>query len=213
MKSETIDGIKSSGEKRNEHDSLRDGDKIDEILASPNIETQNRLQVLKQIEEQTNGTPLEKVKWGVICDTLFPIGGAKAVSEVFEALNVPHRRRLFTQERYPSKADGYTGAVVRTIDEVPVRVRHRNYNPNQLRVMKREIDRLLSEGKISESQSPWAAAVVLVPKPKAPPPNNIRFAIDFRLCNLKTIGFAWPLEKVDDVLGRLKGAPCSRRWT
>jgi len=65
---------------------------------------------------------------------------------------------------------------------------------------------MLDYNIIEPSQSPWAAAVLLVPKKVAPgDPPDYRFAIDYRRLNAVTKKDAYPLPRIDDCLSALDG--------
>ena len=65
--------------------------------------------------------------------------------------------------------------------------------------VKQEIDNMKSAGIIENSQSPWAAPIVCVPKKD----KTLRFCVDFRGLNSKTEFDPQPLPKIDDILKKL----------
>ena len=67
-----------------------------------------------------------------------------------------------------------------------------------------EVDKMLQEGVIEPSISPWSSPIVLVVKKD----NSIRFCVDFRLVNDVTRKDAYPLPRIDETLDTLGGA----RW-
>ncbi|KAM4691997.1 uncharacterized protein WCC33_016819 [Rhinophrynus dorsalis] len=68
--------------------------------------------------------------------------------------------------------------------------------------IQKEIQDMRDLGVIEESDSPWASPVVLVPKKD----RTIRFCVDYRRLNDKTVTDAYPMSRVDDLLDRLAGA-------
>ena len=62
-----------------------------------------------------------------------------------------------------------------------------------------EIDKLLEAGVIRESDSSWAAPIVVAPKGNG----GKRLCIDLRALNAITRTFIWPIPRVIDILARL----------
>ena len=67
--------------------------------------------------------------------------------------------------------------------------------------MKEEIERMLKEGIIKKSKSPWASPVVLVSKKDG----SIRFCVDYKKVNDLTIEDAHPLFVVNDTVDKIRG--------
>src|SRR6266498_50131 len=67
--------------------------------------------------------------------------------------------------------------------------------------MKEEIDRMLKEGIVKKSKSPWALPVVLVSKKDG----SIRFCVDYKKVNDLTIVDAHPLPIVNDTVDKIGG--------
>jgi hypothetical protein len=67
-----------------------------------------------------------------------------------------------------------------------------------------EVQRLLAQGIIRVSFSPFSSGVVCVPKPDSP--NSIRLCVDFRELNENTVHDGYPLPRIGDLLDRLQGA-------
>ena len=87
---------------------------------------------------------------------------------------------------------GYTTTITHNInltDDVPIKVPHRRIPPNQIEEVKRHIQKLLNQGIIRKSSSPYASAVVIVRKKDG----SIRLCVDYRLLNSRTIKDAYPL--------------------
>ena len=67
---------------------------------------------------------------------------------------------------------------------------------------KAEIDKLLRQGVIRESNSPWASPIVLVRKKN----NKVRMCVDYRRLNAVTKVDAYPLPRTQDCLDAMAGA-------
>ncbi|GBM97814.1 Transposon Ty3-G Gag-Pol polyprotein, partial [Araneus ventricosus] len=90
-----------------------------------------------------------------------------------------------------------------TGDSPPVSVPPYRLSPVKKELLKKELDKLLEENIIEECESPYAAPVVLVPKPNG----NIRLYIDYRGLNATTIADSYPLTRMDDLLHAAKHTP------
>ncbi len=65
-----------------------------------------------------------------------------------------------------------------------------------------EIDKLLKQGIIEESASPWSSPIVLVRKKDG----SVRFCVDFRKLNNVTTKDAFPIPRIDDIFDHLSQA-------
>ena len=92
--------------------------------------------------------------------------------------------------------------VIRLNDETPFRERYRRIPPHQYDEVKKHLKEMLEIGAIRKSQSPWASAVVLVRKKDG----ALRFCIDLRKLNARTIKDAQTLPRIEDSLDSLNGA-------
>ena len=100
---------------------------------------------------------------------------------------------------------GYTDAVhhkIRTADDIPVTQPHLRVPPTQYQEVKDHIHKLLDNGIIRESHSPYASPVVLVRKKDG----SLRLCVDYRKLNAKTVKDAFPLPRIDESLDALRGA-------
>ncbi|GFU94619.1 hypothetical protein TNCV_2984131 [Trichonephila clavipes] len=69
-------------------------------------------------------------------------------------------------------------------------------NPVKKDVLREHIEELLKQNVIEECESPYAAPVVLVPKPNG----KVRLCVDYRKLYSITKVDAYPLPRVDDLL-------------
>ena len=84
----------------------------------------------------------------------------------------------------------------------PVRQTPYRMHPDKVRSVNLEIAELLRAGIIEESDSPWAAPILVVPKPDG----TGRLCTDFRKLNAVTVPDPFPMPRVDTLLDKLGGA-------
>ncbi|KMQ89530.1 enzymatic polyprotein endonuclease reverse [Lasius niger] len=91
-----------------------------------------------------------------------------------------------------------------TTDNVPVCVKQYRYPPIHKDEIKNQVDKLLEQDIIKSSISPYNSPLWVVPKkPDADGNKRWRLVIDFRKLNEKTIGDAYPLPNISDILDQL----------
>ena len=91
---------------------------------------------------------------------------------------------------------------IKVTDPVPFKERYRGIPPSQYEAVRKHLQEMLDLGAIRPSNSPWCSAVVLVKKKNG----ELRFCIDLRKLNARTVKDAYSLPRIDDTLGRLKGS-------
>ena len=87
-------------------------------------------------------------------------------------------------------------------DYTPFKERYRNIPPHQFEEVKKHLKQMLEVGAIRKSKSPFASAVVLVRKKDG----TLRFCIDLRRLNARTIKDAYSLPRIEESLDCLSGA-------
>lgn len=100
---------------------------------------------------------------------------------------------------------GYTETVkhkIPTIDQVPVAQPYRRIPPNQFQEAKDHIRKLLDNGIIQESHSPYAAPIVLVRKKDG----SLRLCVDYRRLNAKTVRDQFPLPRIEESIDAIGNA-------
>ena len=100
---------------------------------------------------------------------------------------------------------GHTDRVKHTIDTGdarPIKRPPRRFPATQQKVVEEEVEKMLKEGIIQESDSPWASQVVLVKKKDG----STRFCVDYRFVNGLTKKDAYPLPNITDCMDALRGA-------
>ena len=87
-------------------------------------------------------------------------------------------------------------------DNEPIRQRAYRLPFSKREVVDTEIEKMLTQGIIQHSTSPWASPITLVPKKDG----TTRFCVDYRKLNSKTIKDAHPLPNIQDIFDQLGGA-------
>ena len=88
-----------------------------------------------------------------------------------------------------------------TGDTLPVKQSPRRMPPAKRLIAADEVDKMLRQGIIEPSNSPWSSPIVLVDKKDG----TYRFCVDFRKLNEATRKDAYPLPRTDDLLDELGG--------
>ena len=100
---------------------------------------------------------------------------------------------------------GHTSMVkheIRLDNYTPFKERYRRIPPHLFDEVKNHLKEMIEVGTIRKSNSPWASAVVLVRKRDG----SLRFCIDLRKLNARTIKDAYSLPHIDETLDCLGGA-------
>jgi hypothetical protein len=86
----------------------------------------------------------------------------------------------------------------------PINTRPYRLPEAQKSEIKGQVQKLLQEGIIEESDSPWNSPILLVPKKvDASGQQKFRLVVDYRKLNQKTIGNAYPLPDITEILDHL----------
>ena len=91
---------------------------------------------------------------------------------------------------------------IKLTDPVPFKEAYRRIPPQMYDEVKAHIQEMLNLGAIRPSNSPWASAIVLVRKKYG----RLRFCIDLRRLNNRTVKDAYSLPKIESILDSLIGA-------
>jgi hypothetical protein len=129
---------------------------------------------------------------------------------LLDHLTVHQRQQLMTMlhefQHVFGEQPGRTTLIEHSIQLVdgakPVRQAPYRLHPEKLRSVNAEISDLLKAGIIEESESPWAAPIVVVPKSDG----SGRLCTDFRRLNLLTVADPFPMPRIDSLLDKLGGA-------
>ena len=96
---------------------------------------------------------------------------------------------------------------IHTINNVPVHTKQYRFPPIHKEEIDRQVNKLLKEDIIEPSTSPYNSPVWIVPKkPDSSGNKRWRMVIDYRNLNEKTIGDAYPLPNITDILDQLGSA-------
>ncbi len=87
-------------------------------------------------------------------------------------------------------------------DEHPFKERPRRIPPTMYDEVKSHLKEMLNMGVIRKSSSPFASNIVLVRKKDG----KLRFWIDLRILNARTVKDAYSLLRIDETLDTLRGA-------
>ncbi len=185
-------------------------EKVQEIVNLDNTEEENKPQIsVNEIQiEETQDTNLE--------NQIMPEYLQELWKESKEGLNETDQKQVFdfilkNREIFAKSKDdmGLTNLVqhkIDTGDAAPVILPARRLPIHQRQVEKDEIEAMLKRGVIEPSDSPWRAAIVLVPKKGKE--KAYRCCIDFRGLNACSRLDSYRLARIDDSIDHLYGS----RW-
>ncbi|KAK9700984.1 Reverse transcriptase (RNA-dependent DNA polymerase) [Popillia japonica] len=97
---------------------------------------------------------------------------------------------------------GCTELVEHTIetDSAPIKQRYYPISPAMQKIVNQELDKMLAQGVVERSSSPWSSPILLIPKKD----NTYRFCVDYRKLNAVTKRDAYPLPYVSHILDKLR---------
>ena len=86
--------------------------------------------------------------------------------------------------------------VIKLDDQQPFKERYRRIPPHQFEEVRKHLQEMEAIGAIRRSKSPWASPVVLVRKKDG----SLRFCIDLRKLNSRTVKDAYSLPRIEESL-------------
>ena len=89
-----------------------------------------------------------------------------------------------------------------TGDAKPIKCHPYNRSPHEKEIISRHVKVMLEEGAIKRVKSPWAAQVVLTPKPDG----SWRFCVDYSKLGKVTVRDSYPMPKIESILNSTVGA-------
>lgn len=104
--------------------------------------------------------------------------------------------------RQPSVVDTTVKHALETGNHPPIHTPPYRVSYKDEQTQRNEIDKLLKQGVIEESSSPWSSPIVLVRKKDG----SIRFCVDFRKLNNITVKDAFPIPRIEDIFDHLSDA-------
>ncbi|KAL6418728.1 hypothetical protein ACFW04_011837 [Cataglyphis niger] len=127
-------------------------------------------------------------------------------SDNVKSLIINHSDRF----HFPDDSLGATNATqhsIPTTDEIPIHTKQYRFPPVHKDEINKQVNELLFNGLIEHSTSPYNSPVWIVPKkPDSQGNKRWRMVIDYRSLNKKTIGDAYPLPNITDILDQLGSA-------
>lgn len=101
----------------------------------------------------------------------------------------------------------FTNAVkhnIKTADDFPVYTKSYKYPHCHKLEVQKQINKMLEDGIIRESNSPWSAPVWVVPKKvDASGKKKWRLVVDYRKLNAKTVADRYPMPEITEILDKL----------
>jgi hypothetical protein len=94
--------------------------------------------------------------------------------------------------------------------ETPVKLKARPLNPAQEESLRKQVEEWEDSGIVEKTQSPWAFPMVGVKKKNS---TSIRWCVDYRLLNQKTVKDAYPLASIETNFASYKEPESSPPWT
>ncbi|GFU21134.1 retrovirus-related Pol polyprotein from transposon 297 [Trichonephila clavipes] len=159
------------------------------ILRINSLSPSNRNAVLRISINEVSGTALAKsgASHSIAGETLYTILLKQGAALEKTVISLSFADGIVTQKE-----------VLRTFQTVILEV-----SPNRINPARKELDSLLQQGIIVECESPYASAVVLIPKPNGSMP----LCIDYRKLNAQTVPDSYPLPRMNDLLNEAKPIP------
>lgn len=112
--------------------------------------------------------------------------------------------------RLPDDTLGYTNKIshkIQTTDDLPIHTKQYRFPPIHKDEITKQVRELLDNDVIKPSESPYNSPLWIVPKkPDSKGNKRWRMVVDYRALNEKTIGDAYPLPNITDILDQLGSA-------
>ena len=109
---------------------------------------------------------------------------------------------LFDETAQLGQVPGIQHQIRMEAHEVPSRTKQWRLPDTSKAIIRQHCDDMILKGVVEPSSSPWLSPVVLVKKKDG----KVRFCIDFRIVNTKTIMDAYPMPRIDELIDVLGGS-------
>ena len=109
---------------------------------------------------------------------------------------------MFAKHDYDLGRTNLAQHKIKLTDYTPFKERHRRIPPQLYEQVKKNLKEMISVGAIRPSKSAWASPVVLVAKKDG----GLRFCIDLRGINKRTVRDAYSLPRIEESLDSLRGS-------
>ena len=127
-------------------------------------------------------------------------GGDELKTELYELLE--EYSFLFAMDSMDLGKTNLIQHHIELTDYTPIKDRYHRILPHQYNEVHKHLREMLEIGAIRKSNSPWASPMVLVRKKDG----SLRFCIDLRRLNARTVKDAYSLPRIEDALDSLNGA-------
>nr|XP_034334873.1 uncharacterized protein LOC117692026 [Crassostrea gigas] len=136
----------------------------------------------------------------IVCPGLLSMKNAEQCKEVYGVLE--KWRGLFSTSPTDLGRTDVVKHEIHLTTDVPFREPYRRIPPGMIEEVRQNLREMLEAGAIRKSSSPYCSNVVLCRKADG----SLRFCIDLRKLNNRTIKDAYTLPRIEDTLDRLDGA-------
>lgn len=180
----------------------------------------NPVGVTNYAEPRANGSPVPEIpSEAVIFNIKSPSQRRKEIIESLRLSHLNHEENeyvldLVTQHselfHLPNEKLGKTNVATHSLiltDQAPINTKQYRYPPIHKQEIQKQVNELLENDIIRASTSPYNSPLWIVPKkPDSQGNKRWRMVIDYRMLNEKTIGDAYPLPSINEILDQLGGA-------
>jgi serine protease inhibitor ecotin len=183
---------------------------VDYLVATPDRRKSKRVvhvNLMRKYESRIDCVPPLDV--GLVVPACVNVSAAPKLEEVVadSPLDCVQRVELLellgTFEGVFSDVPGKTTLISHRIDLVPgarpVRQSAYRLHPERMAQVDKEIQGLIAEGIVEESESAWASPIVLVPKSDG----SLRLCTDFRKLNALTVADPFPMPRVESLIDKV----------
>ena len=174
------------------------------VLRSPSISKDDNLPTMDTDTKQSATLNQHNVGQGPTSVPKVDLVGAKVSSE--ERVKVEqflsNWQNVFSQSPTDLGCTNLVEHEIKLEDETPFKEPYRRVPPSLIQEVREHLKEMLEIGAIRNSKSPFSSNVVIVRKKDG----TIRFCIDYRKLNQRTVKDAHAIPRIDDTLHLLAGA-------